>query len=326
MDNGYTSYNAHELAADDSFIRYVRQNDEAAVKQWSHWITQHQERKDEVDLAIKLVNAIRFKEPEFEAQDQVWNRIAHTIRQEGTVGHPKIVPMRRLHWSWAAAAAVLIMAGAFYFLRPKHTLIEVSSGASMVHALPDASTVRINAESSIDYNQATFKNNRVVQLRGEAFFEVEKGSSFIVQTEMGQIKVLGTSFNVFARNQILEVHCYTGKVEVTGPKNQSIILTAGQRAEIKQQNLSSDAFDTAVADWRQGAFYYDDDAVGDVFAEIGRQFEITVQCPDHISQRSYTGFFSKKSLDSALYSVCWPLNLDYVINNKTVEIKSRIEN
>ena len=47
------------------------------------------------------------------------------------------------------------------------------------------------------FDKKRFTDERIIQLRGEAFFEVEKGSRFVVQTGKGAVEVLGTSFNVF---------------------------------------------------------------------------------------------------------------------------------
>ncbi len=46
----------------------------------------------------------------------------------------------------------------------------------------------------------------------EGFFKVQKGNKFIVHTPAGDVEVMGTSFNVFAREEASKVSCVTGKL------------------------------------------------------------------------------------------------------------------
>src|SRR5690606_4696634 len=80
--------------------------------------------------------------------------------------------------------------------------------------LPDGSTVTLNAASTIEYNSLTWFLRRKISLNGEAFFKVLKGPSFSVGAGKASVEVLGTSFNVKQRNDIVSVACFTGKVTV----------------------------------------------------------------------------------------------------------------
>jgi ferric-dicitrate binding protein FerR (iron transport regulator) len=90
--------------------------------------------------------------------------------------------------------------------------------------LPDGSTVRLNSSSSLTYDKNFGKNIREVSLTGEAFFDVTKDSShpFIIHTNVIDIKVLGTAFNVksYPGDPNTETSLIRGKVEVT-LKNRS---------------------------------------------------------------------------------------------------------
>jgi len=81
------------------------------------------------------------------------------------------------------------------------------------HVLPDGSVVLLNSNSQISY--VINEEVREVKLKGEAFFKVEKGIvPFVVRTPYGQVKVLGTAFNVNSNNEELEVEVDEGEVEV----------------------------------------------------------------------------------------------------------------
>lgn len=79
--------------------------------------------------------------------------------------------------------------------------------------LPDGSVAYLNSNSSIEYDKNFDK--RVVMQKGEVFFSVTKGDSpFVVKTEVGEIQVLGTKFNVNSNNKELEVEVEEGTVEL----------------------------------------------------------------------------------------------------------------
>ncbi|WP_378174469.1 FecR family protein [Aquimarina sp. SS2-1] len=86
--------------------------------------------------------------------------------------------------------------------------------------LPDGSLVLINRNSSIAYKEDF--DVRIVQLEGEAFFDVVPGKErFIVTTDLGEIEVLGTEFNVKTTASQLEVDVKEGVVEVKTAYNKS---------------------------------------------------------------------------------------------------------
>ncbi|CAM1347008.1 FecR family protein [Tenacibaculum insulae] len=78
---------------------------------------------------------------------------------------------------------------------------------------PDGSKAYLNKNSTVEYNN-DFKQ-RIVSQNGEAFYSVKHNASpFIVKTSTGEIKVLGTEFNVNTTNNKLDVEVEKGAVEV----------------------------------------------------------------------------------------------------------------
>ena len=93
--------------------------------------------------------------------------------------------------------------------------------------LPDGSKVYLNSESSLIYPSSFSGEKRNVQLKGEAFFEVQKDPEhrFIVSGPcQTQIEVLGTSFNVeaFERDSFISTTLVEGKVRFAYQKNQKL--------------------------------------------------------------------------------------------------------
>lgn len=102
--------------------------------------------------------------------------------------------------------------------------------------LPDGSMAYLNNNSNIEYNKNF--NERIVKQQGEVFYSVRKGKSpFVVITELGEIKVLGTKFNVKSSYKELEVEVEEGIVELKIDKFINKVKK-GQRAFFKESKKS----------------------------------------------------------------------------------------
>src|SRR5690606_6018102 len=134
------------------------------------------------------------------------------------------------------AAVLVICLGIFYYTTTLDTQVSTLIAEKQTIELPDASTVAINAQSSITYNKHDWNETRNITLDGEAYFEVAKGSTFEVTTPNGIVRVLGTKFNVKQRDDAFEVVCYEGLVQVIyGSYNEK--LSAGNRLLILDGKL-----------------------------------------------------------------------------------------
>jgi len=129
--------------------------------------------------------------------------------------------------------------------KKQSTLSQVSTkpGSRMTQIqLPDGSVVRLNSSSSLAYGKNFGKNLREVSLTGEAFFDVTKDSShpFIIHTNVIDIKVLGTAFNVksYPNDAITETSLIRGTVEVTvkNRSNAKIYLEPNQKLVVANDN------------------------------------------------------------------------------------------
>ena len=189
--------------------------------------------------------------------------------------------------------------------------------------LPDSSKVVLNAGATLSYPKNEW--NRSVHLQGLAYFEVRKGSRFIVSTDHGEVQVLGTSFNVSALGQQFMVECITGKVAVTSSDDENpVVLTPGFKT-YKDQNsglLIPDRFDVNHGkEWVAGVFNFKNRSMSQVWDEFERQFNFKVNYNTSV-ERFYTGTFKNDDMTNALASICKPMNMKFKIDqiNKTVTI------
>ena len=88
---------------------------------------------------------------------------------------------------------------------------EFSKNNYKIVQLPDGSIAYLNSNSHIEYNK--YFKKRIVKQYGEVFYDVTKGNtSFIVETELGDIQVIGTKFNVKSSLDELELEVEEGIV------------------------------------------------------------------------------------------------------------------
>ncbi|SNT36925.1 FecR family protein [Ekhidna lutea] len=266
---------------------------------------------DEVNDSLSefLKKAANARVPEGKGKDEIWANIDDRISNESQ--EKKVMPI----WRYISVAASLLIIATFAFLYyyqespAKSIEVNTTIAESRMIELPDGSTVSLNANSSISYSEEW---NRELQLSGEAFFEVEKGDKFIVKTSIGSVEVLGTSFNVFARDSTFEVACKTGKVRVDVPsKAVSEQLSPGQSIRLEKDTVKRTSLDTElVGKWQAGEFYFNEQRLSDVLNEVERQFDVTITLSDS-SDHVFSGYFTNKNIESALDMVCLPLGLTY---------------
>ena len=266
----------------------------------------HQSGEVNDELSEFLEKASKGHVPAGKKKEDIWAEIEKEIDEEKKASIPI--------WTYTGiAASILLIATVAILFYPKGTPAILEIRTTMAESqsidLPDGSKVTLNANSSISYSEDW---DRKLTLDGEAFFEVVKGEQFVVNTRIGSVEVLGTSFNVFARDSTFEVACKTGKVRVDIPsKNLSEPLTPGESIRMEVDTVKRISLDTElVGKWQAGEFYFNEQHLAEVLMEVERQFSVSIELPDS-SDYVFSGYFTNKNIESALDMVCLPLGLSY---------------
>jgi transmembrane sensor len=264
------------------------------------------------DLRPILHAPTRWQVPQKRSKEEAWALLQEKLKEEPATAPPVRSIRPLLRWLSAAAVALLLaVAGLWYFSQPQEASLITQRAQQKTNELPDGSRVMLNAESQLSYNEERGGIRRL-RLQGEAFFEVVEGKPFVVETPQGKVRVLGTSFNVYARPGGWEVACFSGKVQVETPGQPVRELEAGQalnRPSPDADDLVVVSFDKGkTASWQKGKFYFENEPLFDVIAVIERQFDVEIEATG-LEQKAYSGFFSNQHLDSALRMVCRPLGL-----------------
>lgn len=183
--------------------------------------------------------------------------------------------------------------------------LSTSNGEQYQVKLPDGTMVWLNAGSSLTY--PTYFNNtqeRVVVLKGEAYFEVASNKDFnghknpfIVQTDAETVKVLGTHFNINSYVDEAEVKTtlLEGSIELTAKNgnHEMLVLKPGQQSSLnlKSNLISIKLVDDAEAEiaWKQGLFHFDHTEIKAVMRELARWYNVDVIYKGNIPDAHFTG-------------------------------------
>lgn len=163
--------------------------------------------------------------------------------------------------------------------------ISTASGGQFQIVLPDGSKVWLNASSTLKYPNVFGAKERVVELSGEAFFEVKKQDSpFYVQTQAQRVEVVGTQFNVNAYDdeQIAKTTLIEGIVKVSmkqkGDKMQNITLAPGEQASISGSNVKIEQVDVSqIIAWKDGLFDFKGADLEMVMQEFSKWYGVDVK-------------------------------------------------
>jgi len=267
-----------------------------------------------------LKNISEYTVPQARTQEDVWLELSKRMKSEThiTIVTKKKFPLLKIA-TLLVAASIIVMIGVWFFTF-KNINYQITSTETLNITLPDNSIVIANANTQISYSSSLL-SDRQVKLKGEAYFKVEKGGKFIVDCGgLNRVEVVGTEFNVFSRDSIFEVTCFSGKVLVTTNKISKVELKAGEMINESKTNVIKDSTTYAKKmSWIHGEFYYNDVEIRQIFAEIERQYGVTIEYNSN-SDRFYSGYFRKDNLENTLTLVCTPMNFQYKIEGKKVII------
>lgn len=217
-----------------------------------------------------------------------------------------------------AATVVILLCTSYFMFFNNETSFGTRVAQTKSIVLPDNSEVILNSSSLLSYNKKEWKETRDLNLEGEAFFKVSKGQKFTVHTNVGNIQVLGTQFNVKERHNYFEVQCYEGIVAVTYGDNEQI-LTKGKAFRVLN-GISKNVidFNGIEPSWLHYESSFVEVPLSQVIEELERQYKIEIQSNNIDLTQLFTGSFTHTNKNIALQSVTIPLKLSYKINKNTV--------
>lgn len=224
----------------------------------------------------------------------------------------------RIIHQWLKVSAIVILTLAFNYLYQEYksskevvaiNTVSVPAGQRTNIILPDGSNVWLNARTTLQYPVTFNKKQRIVSLKGEAFFDIAKNQKipFVVQTDKYDIEVLGTQFNVnaYPNRNIFETTLMKGHVRVSSQESpeQTIILSPGHKVYATNGKLKIDKVnDFNPYRWKEGLICFKNELFQTIMEKFEQYYDIRIIINNSdVLKYSYTGKFRQSDgIDYAL--------------------------
>ncbi len=306
----------------DLFYKYLGDTCSSdQVDEFFHWL---KNEADDIDLQFIMNNywkSIKNTIPENEGfRKQRLDAIHHTInlRSLRTSASRK---KRKLVQFLARAVAILLIPvltilvyKSFFEQGNKRTLLsepvmnEIVSpiGSRTSLSLSDGTKVWLNYGSSLIYPQQFTGKKRVVQLKGEGYFQVVNASKpFVVKTELVDVVTVGTAFNVkaYETDKTVETTLENGKIYLKNELLDEIEMYPGQHCKLNKElndfTITEVDIDRYIA-WKDGKLIFYDDNIVAIADRLSRWYNVEIVISDpRIKELTYTGTF----IDEPLYQI-----------------------
>lgn len=185
-----------------------------------------------------------------------------------------------------------------------YNTIQTPRGKDFKITLSDSTEVLLNSESLLHYPVCFEGGQRIVELKGEAYFKVAGDSQkpFIVKTEYMQTKVLGTEFNVRVYSHgNLHVTLIEGSVAVRRNDNEKqVILNPGQDVCVVEETgaMEVQAVDVRkYTAWTNGFFFFEDVSLEHIMRELGKWYNVNVEFSNPKVMKYHFNFWVNRNHD-----------------------------
>jgi transmembrane sensor len=192
---------------------------------------------------------------------------------------------------------------------PKMNIVSTPKGGQYQVVLPDGTKVWLNAASTIHFPSVFVgQKSRLVELKGEAYFEVakDKARPFIVKSNGQEVEVLGTHFNINAYSDegSTKTTLLEGLVKVKGAEKdlkddgkvlKDVLLKPNQQSIFEGNKFTVINVDTETAvDWKNGYFSFNKESLPAIMRKISRWYDVEIIYQDNYTGYDFTGFVSRK--------------------------------
>lgn len=213
-----------------------------------------------------------------------------------------------------------------------HTVV-VPKGGEYNLTLPDGTGVMINADSKLSIPEEFTGRERRVRLEGEALFQVTKDTErpFVVETGSGEVKVLGTVFNLnaYLDEEFVQTTLVSGKVafQAKGMKVAQVIVP-GEQVTYDKYTRESRVMKVNPATytaWTEGKWIIEGERLENIMKQLSRWYDVTVfyQNPE-AKNLIFTGDLEKYAVCGVVLDIiAMTTNVEFVVNDRVITVKMR---
>ena len=207
-----------------------------------------------------------------------------------------------------------------------YNTLTTPKGGQYQLTLVDGTKVWLNAASSLKFPTVFTGSERVVELSGEAYFEVVHNAKqpFKVKTARQVIQDVGTEFNVNAYNdeQVAATTLVQGKVKIYAGGSQTMINPGQQYSNSATgAEVKSDVDIDEVTAWKNGMFQFDNADIKTIMRQVGRWYNVDVEYQGQITPATYHGRIARSSNASAVLKILELSGINFTIERGKIIVK-----
>ena len=207
--------------------------------------------------------------------------------------------------------------------------IETAVGGDFFVVLSDGTRVWLNSQTRLVYPTCFVGSERVIELDGEAYFQVARDTTmpFVVRVGKNAVRVYGTSFNVSAyredANMITTLE--TGSVGLwVGEKEYRLV--PGDQADVTvatgtvvKYRVNADAY----CSWRNGTFIFEEERLESILNRLSRWYNVDIFYQNEsIKDLHFTGDLGRyEDFMEVLKLIGLTTNVEFVVNGRNIIVK-----
>jgi len=183
--------------------------------------------------------------------------------------------------------------------------------------LADGTKVILNSDTKLIIPSNFNKEERIVEMEGEGFFDVTPNPAkpFIIKSGEARVKVLGTSFDFksYKEDEFIKLTVSTGKVRVN-VANQDLQLAVLPNEHLSINKIDGNVRKESIEEnnyikWIHGSLYFNREPIREVIKTINRTYnrKVILQCED--CDYCITGTHDNKSIEAIIEAICFTTGL-----------------
>ncbi len=216
-----------------------------------------------------------------------------------------------------------------------YNYLTIPRGGQFFIKLADGTQVWLNSESQLKYPERFVEGElrQVELIYGEAYFEVSpstkhKGSKFKIRTNVQEIEVLGTEFNIKAYQDepIIYTTLVEGSVsvkndeksEILKPREQSVLDIRSNAIAVREVNIENEI------GWIHGEFIFYKKSLKEIMTVLSRWYDVTIIFQDKsLENIEFNGELGRSQKIEDILNLIKRTKIinTYEINNKTIILK-----
>mgnify|MGYP000406000360 FL=1 len=211
----------------------------------------------------------------------------------------------------------------------KYNTIVVPRGGEYEVRLPDGSYVWMNADSEIRFPVVFTGQTRQVSLKGEAYFDVTKNDKqpFIVETDLGEVKVYGTQFNVkfYPEEKEIKATLVEGNIGFKSEEVAELKIKPGYQLRLAEGAKKPEVKPVKIYNeiaWKNRMFCFESERLESIMLKLERWYNVDIIFEDSgLKKFKFSGNLNRyDNIDKILHFFEEVFDVKFAVEENTIKV------